>query len=95
MIGRNSKRVLCTCVAYVLTLCIDPQSAAFIRSCVDSAALASSPTLLFSDIARSCLDRPVVFLLTLSSTTSIPVAQRSWTRAFVAVNSSWRCSWTQ
>lgn len=71
-----------------LTLYIVPQSAALTHSCVDSAASASDLTLLFSDIARFCLDRPVVFLLTLSSIMNIPVAQRSWTRAFVVVNSS-------
>lgn len=72
----------------LMSLTVDLQSAALTRSHVDSAASASYLTLLFSDIARFCLDRPVVFLLTLSSIMNIPVAQRSWTRAFVVVNSS-------
>lgn len=73
------------------TLHIGPECC-FDISLVDFAASASYLILLFSDIARSCLDRPVVFLLTLSSITSILVARRSWTRASVVVNSSWRCS---
>lgn len=71
-----------------ITLYIDPESAALTHSRVDSATSASYLTLFFSDIARFCLDRPVVFLPTLSSIMNIPVAQRSWTRAFVVVNSS-------
>lgn len=75
-----------------LTLCIDLLRDALTHSWI-SAASASSLVFFFS--VRFCLDRPAVFLLTLSSIMNILVARRSWTRAFVVVNSSWQSSWTR
>lgn len=81
-------RVLWTSVACVPYSLYWSAECCLTHSCVDCAASPSYLNLLFSDIARFCLDRPVVFLLTPSSIMNILVAQRSWTRAFVVVNSS-------